>query len=100
MLNERSKITQVSHLTQTAPNEFYSPRQAKRHPGFSPCWSSRALTGRVFKTDIKNETGFVAKNATTNGDDASRVGIEKGGKIRTLLNNSCIFTRRETRRPH
>ena len=40
-----------------------------------------------------------APNATTNGGDASRVGIEKGGKIRTLLNNSCIFTRRETRRP-
>ena len=47
----------------------------------------------MFKIDIKNETGFVAKNATTNGGDASRVGIEKGGKIQTLLNNSCIFTR-------
>ena len=41
-----------------------------------------------------------APNATSNGGDASRVGIEKGGKIRTLLNNSCIFTRRESRRPH
>ncbi len=32
--------------------------------------------------------------------DASRVGIEKGGKYEPLLNNSCIFSRRETRRPH
>ena len=48
--------------------------------------------GRVFKIGIKNETGFVAKNASTNGGDASRVGIEKGGMIRTLLNNSCIFS--------
>ena len=82
MLNERSKITQVSHLTQTGPNEFYSPRQAKRHPGFTPCKSGGALTGSVFKIDIKNETGFVAKNASTNGGDASRVGIEKGGKYK------------------
>ena len=47
-----------------------------------------------------------AQNATTKryhqtqalmGSDASRVGIEKGGKYEPLLNNSCIFSRRETR---
>ena len=41
-----------------------------------------------------------APNASTNGGDASRVGIEKGGKYESLLNNSCIFSRRETRRSH
>ena len=37
----------------------------------------------------------LALNASSNGGDASRVGLMKG-----LLSNSCIFSRRGTRRPH
>lgn len=33
MLNDRSKITQVSYLTKNGSNEFYNLGQAKRHPG-------------------------------------------------------------------
>ena len=48
----------------------------------------------MFKIDIKNETGFVAKNAITNGGDAARVGGGAGGQVRTLLNKSVNFYRR------
>ena len=81
----------------------------------------------VYAPDFVNvspslELAFSARrNANSNGGDASRVGIEKGGQtllnkncifsrrvprrdreggIQTLLNNNCIFSRRETRRPH
>ena len=55
------------------------------------------MVKRKHASGLRHQTQTL--NSSTNGGDASRVGIVKGN-MQALLNNSYIFSRRGTRRPH